>query len=126
MLPGLAVSAAGPSEVEVASRARASFPALYALFVAFALVGVALIDDGARTGHSWAGSLFWIALLAIFLPAAWRVCSSGPSTSERVQILLVLGLGLYVVEILHSPNQFSFHDELVTWRSIQDLASTNR
>jgi hypothetical protein len=112
----------------VDSRARkiASFPALYALFIAVGLLALALIDDAARGGWSGAGTLFWIDLLAIFLPGAWRVCSDACGPGERMRILVVLGLGLYVVKVLHSPSQFTFHDELVTWRSVQDLGSTNR
>jgi hypothetical protein len=107
-------------------RRTASFPALYALLIAVALLALALIDDAARGGWSGAGTFFWIDLLAIFLPGAWRLCFGSCGPGERMRILLILGLGLYVVKILHSPSQFTFHDELVTWRSVQDLGATNR
>lgn len=108
-------------------RARVSFAAAYALWLAVVLLGLAAVDDAARAGQAWAGPLFWVALLAIFLPAAGRLClRETPDGEGRLGVLMLLGLALYGVELLHSPSQFSFHDELVTLRSLHDLGATGR
>jgi hypothetical protein len=108
------------------ARSGVSASAAYALLVAGALLCMALIDDAARSGRPRADTLFWVALLVMFLPAAWLVCMQHRRAGERLQVLLLLAAGLYVAKILHSPSQFTFHDELVTWRSTQDLAGTGR
>lgn len=125
ILSGQEVTPTTPAESVSRRRWTPSYSACYALFTAVALLALALVDDAARIGRPWAGTVFWIDLLAIFLPAAWRICSGACAPEERVRILLILGLGLYVVKILHSPSQFTFHDELVTWRTVHDLGSTN-
>jgi GT2 family glycosyltransferase len=102
------------------------------------LLIVALADNAARFGQSWAYWAFWVGLVTIFAPASVRLASDlGPhpfevgaevkaaaGRRERLGIACALGLGLYAVKVLHSPIGFTFHDELLHWRTAQDILST--
>ena len=89
------------------------------LGLVIAIVGVGTFLDGlsdalGRTGH--AGPvlpLFFVGLVVIFLPCAWRLTSPGAKRNERVAVALVLGIGLLVSYILRSPLIFDSFDELL-------------
>ena len=103
---------------------RPPFAAAYALLVALALLALALIDNAGRLGASDTGTLFWLPLLAMLLPGAFRLCSTDASSAERVALLVLLGAGLYLAKVLLSPAEFTFSDELSTLRTTKDLATT--
>lgn len=125
--PGGAAAATGATGAAGAgSGRRRGVVGLYALWAGLALIALAFVDDAARSGEAWAGTAFWAVLLALFAPAAAIVCSPGASARERLRVLVLLGLGLYVAKVLHSPAGFTLHDELVTQRSIADLAASGR
>jgi glucosyl-dolichyl phosphate glucuronosyltransferase len=88
------------------------------------LLVVALADNAARFGQPWAYWAFWAGVLAIFAPASVRLASASAGRRERLGIACALGLGLYSVKVLHSPTGFTFHDELLHWRTAQDILST--
>ncbi len=127
--PALPGAVAGRRQAQAPSGARRrpappSIPALYALLVAVSLLALALIDDGGRGGARDTGTLFWLPLLAIVLPAAFRLLGHDAGARERLGLLLLLGLGLYVAKVLLSPAEFTFSDELSTLRSTADIART--
>lgn len=95
-------------------------PAL-SLIGALGLLLVALANTGARNDAAWSESLFWMGLLVLFAPIASRLASSGPSERERIGLVAILGLGIYFVKLLHSPLSFTFHDELLHWRTANDI-----
>lgn len=99
-------------------------PAAYALLVAVSLLCLALIDDAGRGGARDTGTLFWLPLLAMVLPAAFRLCSAEASTTERLVLLMLLGAGLYAAKVLLSPAELTFSDELSTLRTTEDLAGS--
>jgi hypothetical protein len=115
---------AAPAERPARPRPLPSVPAAYALLVAVALLALAVIDDAGRGGARDTGTLFWLPLLAILLPAAFRLCATDVSRNERLLLLVLLGIGLYVAKILLSPAEFTFSDELSTLRSTEDLAGS--
>jgi hypothetical protein len=106
--------------------ARPSPAALYALLVGLALLGLALIDNAGRSGATDTGALFWIPLVAMVAPAAYRLAGTEARGRERLAILLLLGGGLYLAKVLLSPAEFTFSDELSTLRSTEDLARTGQ
>jgi hypothetical protein len=115
---------AQPAEGRRPTIRRPPFAAAYALLVALALLALALIDNAGRHGASDTGTLFWLPLLAMLLPGAFRLCSTDASSAERVALLVLLGGGLYVAKVLLSPAEFTFSDELSTLRTTKDLATT--
>ncbi|MDZ4721514.1 MAG: hypothetical protein SH847_23875 [Roseiflexaceae bacterium] len=88
---------------------------------ALALLLVAYADTLARTGSSWAITLFWIGLLLLLVPCAARLCAANAARSERIGLVVLVGMGLYAIKILHSPLAFTFPDELQHWRTINNI-----
>lgn len=91
------------------------------VIVALGLVLVAVADNGARVSASWGQPLFWAGLVVLFAPVAARLSSVQASRSERLALVVMVGLGLYLVKILHQPVAFTFHDELGFWRNTHDI-----
>lgn len=91
--------------------------------------GVALMaaaDEAARRNVAVAEPLYWVALLVIVLPLAVVACAREVGPQARLLALVALGLGLYAVKVVHSPDGFTFNDELQTLRSVRDLDATGR
>ena len=94
-----------------------------------AAIGLAIVAQAnvmARADVPNAVTLFWLGVLVAVLPAVLRLASGRPSRSETIAILLTLGVGLYAVKVLHSPDQFTFPDEFIHWRTTTDIVSTGR
>lgn len=100
--------------------------AVYAITAGVFLVVLAIANNGARDSQAWATTVFWVGLLGLFVPAAVFLTASQASPRQRLHIVVVLGMSLYVAKVLHSPAGFTFHDELVTYRSTEDLTSAGR
>ncbi len=94
---------------------------LLAIVAALGILLVALGNDGARTGRELAQPLFWSGLVAIYAPIAFRLLSPSVGRSERVALVAVLSISLFLVKLLYSPTQFVFYDELGWWRATNDL-----
>jgi hypothetical protein len=95
-------------------------PALSVLS-ALGLLLVALANNGARAGAAWSDVLFWAGLLLLFVPAAARLIAPAAARPERIGLVALLGMGLYMVKLLHSPLSFTFSDELQHWRTAGDI-----
>ena len=94
---------------------------LLALVAALGLLLIASADNGSRLGETGSETLFWAGLLLIYLPIALRLFGSSASSSERLALVVVLGVSLYLVKVVHSPAGFTLHDELASWRGAWDL-----
>jgi len=57
--------------------------------------------------------LYWAGILVIALPVFWRLTSRDASASERLVLVCLLGLSLYVVKVVRDAPLFTFSDELV-------------
>jgi hypothetical protein len=88
------------------------------------LVLVAMADAAARQNSAWAESLFWLGLLSFFAPIAGWLLSSKATSRERFVLIMLLGLGLYVVKVMHSPLTFIIHDEFLHWRTANDILTS--
>jgi hypothetical protein len=93
---------------------------------ALGLVLVSLAHTGARFELEWSVAALWTGLIVLFLPIAARLASAGAPRRERIGLVLVLGLGLYLVKVFHSPLAFTFHDELAHWRTAHDIVQTGQ
>ena len=83
---------------------------------------VALAYGGGRLSVTSAEALFWIGLLLLFLPVAIRLFSSKPTRRERIALLVLLSISLYLIYYLGYPLYFSGYDEFIHWRTAQDIA----
>ena len=101
-------------------RPHSTRTALLACAMAAGLMVVALADVAARDGSGLAHGLFWVGLLAIYIPAVAHAWSAPPRAEGVIGVVLV-GVALYLVKVLHSPLHFTFHDEFSTLRTTVDL-----
>ena len=83
-----------------------------------ALVGTGLLMQGIgdaldRTGHRRPDlALFLCGIAVIFTACAWRLLGSPASRKERVQVSVVLGLGLLASYVMHRPLLLDSFDEM--------------
>ena len=85
---------------------------------------VAYAYNIARDNVPGADFFFWSGLLLIFVPVLARVISSAASRFERIGLLCVDAICLYLVKVILSPLYFSGYDEFLHWRSANDIASS--
>ncbi|MFM8321611.1 MAG: hypothetical protein ACKOC5_11910, partial [Chloroflexota bacterium] len=97
-----------------------------ALYEALALVAIAWTFVQARAGSPGVELFFWIGLGAMLLPAAFRLARADLARSERLGIIVLLGMALYLVKIMHSPTAFTFPDELSHLRNVQEVLESGR
>lgn len=116
--PDSASPAAPPRAV-----AWGALPAL-SLVSACGVLLVACAYTAARFSLAWASPLFWGGVLVLFVPLAARLGTSAASWQERLGLVLVLGSGLYLVKVLRSPVAFTSHDELLHWRTANDIVQS--
>lgn len=94
------------------------------LSVVGGLVVSAEADNAARASSAAAVPLFWIGLLAIFVPISIRLLGGRASKRERLLLVLTLYLTLYLESFMQSPLLFTSHDALGQLRSAEDIVRT--
>jgi hypothetical protein len=102
---------------------RLSAPALAA---GLGLLTVALADTIARSGSRWALTLFWAGMLILWVPSILRIVGRRATRRERIALLVLLGLAMYVVKVLYSPRYFVAYDEFQHQRTAEDIIRTGR
>jgi hypothetical protein len=95
-----------------------------ALAAAIGLVLVALGNNAARSDDAVAWLPFWTGLVLIYAPIAWRLLAAETSRRERIALVVLLSVSLFLVKVLYSPNEFVFYDELGWWRATNDLLNS--
>lgn len=111
------------------SRPRRTVPTLgrvpeVAVIAAFGLVLIALGNNLARSSSILAGPLFWLGLITILAPIAVRLVGRSATRRERLWLVAILGLSLYLVKFLHDPLQFTMYDEILHIRTADDILVT--
>jgi hypothetical protein len=94
------------------------------LTIVLGLAFVGIADAGSRHGHTGTSVFFWLGLLLIFVPIAFRVLMHHAGRQERLTLVVLLGVALYLVKVLGSPDAFTYIDEFVHVRSTQDILRT--
>src|SRR5665213_3783732 len=108
----------------------ARFSRLWTCLVTASLgVGLALVDVAdieSRRGYDYTRStyFFWAGVSIIFVPAALRLLMKDVNRRERLTLVVLLGLSLFLVKFLGSPSAFTFSDEYVHLRNTQDILRT--
>lgn len=113
------------------ARREARAPSLGALpllsvVAAVGLLLIALGNNAAREDAAGATTLFWAGLIVIYGPIAYRLLSASASRAERIGLVIVMGVALFLVKVLYSPIGYPPFDELATWRQTHDLLETGR
>lgn len=99
---------------------------LLSLIAACGLWLLALAFNLARMNYDWAESLYWISLIIIYAPMFLRLLSPQITRLESLSLVLIIGGGLYLLKLQHSPLGFHFFDEFLHWRTATDILNTGR
>lgn len=99
---------------------------LLSVVAAVGLLLIALGNNAAREDAAGATTLFWAGLIVIYGPIAYRLLSASASRAERIGLVIVMGVALFLVKVLYSPIQYPPFDELAAWRQTHDLLETGR
>jgi hypothetical protein len=101
------------------------FPAI-SFMGAICLLVVAWGFNEARRSNPYHELIFWAGILPFYFLIAWRLISPAASRRERLALVLVGGIGLYLVKVMHSPIYFTFYDELLHYRTAANVIETGR
>jgi hypothetical protein len=97
---------------------------VFALTVAVGLAAVALADRAGNDSQWWAEVAFYGGLLLIVLPIGLRLLMPGAEGTERVSLVVLLSVGLFLCKVLHDPLQVRGYDEFLHWRTAEDIVRT--
>jgi hypothetical protein len=117
------VFAAPPRTVASTSWAWGRFP-LFTLTTAAGLAIVGVANRAAQMSEWWSEPAFYIGLLVLVLPIAARLLSGDAEGTERLSLVVLLALGLYLAKVLHDPITYGAYDEFLHWRTAQDMLIT--
>ena len=99
---------------------------IMALLAAIGVLLVVLANRVAASGADGGDALFFSGLLLIVVPIALRLLQAEPRGSERVALVIVLGIALYACKIVHDPLLPGGYDEFLHIRTAQDIALNDR
>jgi hypothetical protein len=106
----LETTAVQPSEA-VAATALGWLPILSVVTaLGFALVSAAYYAS--RSQLAWADPVFWIGITILMVPPVGRLLSVSASRAERIGLLLLMAIALYLVKVSYSPVAFAYPDEI--------------
>lgn len=78
----------------------------------------------ARNGGAGINALFMPGLLLMFAPTAARLLLPTTARFERIGLLCVVGVGCYLVKVVANPLYFTFFDEFLHWRTLEDITNS--
>ncbi len=78
----------------------------------------------ARDGGTGSNALFMPGLLLMFAPTAARLLLPTTARFERIGLLCVMGVGCYLVKVIANPLYFTFFDEFLHWRTLEDITNS--
>ncbi|MBS1878044.1 MAG: hypothetical protein JST31_00885 [Actinobacteria bacterium] len=87
--------------------------ALAVFFAGLGLVVCSLADALSRGTEPHAMVVYWTGVLLIALPIFYRLTSRSASLTERLLLVCLLGLSLYLVKVMRDAPSFTFNDELI-------------
>jgi hypothetical protein len=114
-----------PPAIDVERASWGWLPQL-ALTSALAVVATALSAIANRRGHDWGLAAFYVSMAAFLGPIAARVAWSGVSRCERIGLVLLATVALYIVRIIREPIYFVDHDEFLHWVTSTDIIEEGR
>lgn len=117
----------GPSTPRNRPSAWGSLPVLAPLIM-LGLLLVCVAYAGARGGAAWAGAMFWIGQLVIFVPVTYRLLTiRGAGLREEREIVatvLLVAATYFVTRFAYAPLGFEYHDEFQQWRTAENMLAT--
>lgn len=95
-----------------------------ALTQALGMLLVAYAFTKSRDGGADVNTFFIPGVLLIFIPTVVRLIFPGASRAERIGLVCIVGIYCYLIKVMSSPLYFSFFDEFLHWRTVNDIASS--
>ncbi len=87
---------------------------------------IAIAFAGARYGHAWAGTVFWLGQVIIYgLPACFLLLRRTVLRAEALAIAIFMPVTTYLVMTYYSPGQFRFLDEFQHVQTAQSILHTH-
>lgn len=111
VVPPVDVDPSLPSDGPPRTRS-VSWVAVLTLSSALGIATCTAGDALSRSTRSTSQLLFWVGVLAIVAPIVWRLVSRLATRGERIALVVLLGLALYLVKVVRSPFGFDLPDEL--------------
>ncbi len=108
---------------DIVAPAAQSFPGL-SVVGALGLVLVAIAFERSRAGMQGADFLFWSGLITLIIPFGVRLAMPATSRSERIALVIFLGMGLYLVKVMQNPLAFTYPDEYVHVFNLDQVLNT--
>ncbi|HEY7600039.1 MAG TPA: hypothetical protein VH741_08935 [Candidatus Limnocylindrales bacterium] len=99
------------------------FPPLAVIATSGVLL-VAAANRGGLAGAFWADGVFFAGLLLIVLPIALRLLMVSPHGTERMSLVALLAMALYLCKFLRDPLLAGGFDEYLHLRTAQDIIAT--
>jgi hypothetical protein len=94
-----------------------------AMGAGFLVLGVA--DQQARLASAVSSlPLFWVAMTLIAAPPIWVLLGHAPTRHERISVVLLLGMAIYLVKVMASPLEFTLPDEFSHLRTLNDVLNS--
>ena len=113
------------------SAARSRLPvSVVALCAATGVLVAAAAYTAGRLGYaatSWADHLYWLGQLLVLAPVTARMLSRRVLTAaETMTLAVVLTVAEYLVKVCYSPAALTYQDELMHWRSTENILQTGK
>lgn len=96
----------------------------YVLSVGLLLIAYAFFVS--RSGRPGAGLLFWPALGLMVAAVVYRLASEDATRRERLGLVVLLGMALYLVKVMYNPLALTFPDELSHLRNATEVLQSQR
>jgi hypothetical protein len=96
------------------------------LVVGISMLVVALSFWGELNQFAWAQLVFFAGVLLLYIPIGFRLANLKIERSERVALIFLLGLSIYLIKILHSPFAFTFSDELLHYFNAEQILTNGK
>jgi hypothetical protein len=88
----------------------------------FALVAAAFYAN--RRQVPWAELVYWVGIAVLALPVLVRLLAASASRAERIGLVIVLAVGLYLVKVAYGPLAFTFPDEFAHEYNVVQVLQT--
>lgn len=96
-----------------------------ALITAVGVGAVCAADCLSRSGStSLAQAVFWLGVVAVFMPTTTRLLGRSAGESERITLIVMLGTALYLVKVMRDPFGYTYADELVHQYNVNHILDT--
>ena len=94
------------------------------LAIGLGLLLCSVADALSRATLAQAMPFYWAGILLIALPMFYRLTSEDASARERLALVCLLGLALYLVKVMRDAPIYTFSDELVHAYNAKQIATT--